>query len=331
MDEVVKHLANIVPEIKVVRAHGQMSASELDEIMNDFYDGKFDVLLATTIVESGLDIPSANTIVIHKADMFGLAQLYQLRGRVGRSNTRAYAYLTLPPKRIPTKEATKRLEVMQSLDSLGAGFSVASHDMDIRGFGNLVGEQQSGQVREVGIELYQDMLKETVDQIKKEKMAVDSIHQAVDDIGHWSPIINLGISALIPEEYISDLQLRLGLYKRISFLQSDDDVENFAAELIDRFGKFPEEVENLLDIIKVKIICKQAFIAKLDANSKGITLAFKNDSFPNPDNLINYVTKRMTKFRIRGDNKLVIMKATQDIHQRIKDVKEEVGQIIDLL
>ena len=231
LEEVAEFLAEAAPELKVARAHGQLPSSTLEDVMTAFYDGKYDVLLSTAIVESGLDIPNANTLIVHRADMFGLAQLYQLRGRVGRSKTRAYAYFTTPANQRLTEGAEKRLKVLQSLDTLGAGFSLASHDMDIRGAGNLLGEEQSGHIREVGFELYQSMLEEAVAALKG------------GDLGEtqeqWSPQISLGTAVLIPESYVSDLQLRLGLYRRLSTLEKRADIDGFAAELVDRFGELP--------------------------------------------------------------------------------------------
>ena len=228
-----------VPEVKVAVAHGQMPAQVLEDIMSAFYDGKFDVLLSTTIVESGLDIPTANTLIVHRADMFGLAQLYQLRGRVGRSKLRAYALLTLPEKKKITAQAERRLKVLQSLDTLGAGFQLASHDLDIRGAGNLLGDEQSGHIKEVGFELYQQMLEEAVTSLKA------GIAEPVAD--RWSPQIAIGTPVLIPEDYVADLSVRLALYRRLADLEQDQDIEGFGAELVDRFGPLPEEVEHLLE------------------------------------------------------------------------------------
>jgi transcription-repair coupling factor (superfamily II helicase) len=327
LHEVKEKLTALVPEIKVMVAHGQMPGHELDDIMNAFYDGKFDLLLSTTIVESGLDIPMANTIIIHRADQFGLGQLYQLRGRVGRSNLRAYAYLTLPPKRLPTKDALKRLEVMQSLDTLGAGFTVASHDMDIRGFGNMVGEEQSGHIREVGIELYQDMLKQAITQAKQET-AARKLGQAVAELEEdWSPQINLGISVLIPENYVNDLHTRLTLYRRLSNLQTREDVEGFAAELVDRFGALPEEAEHLLTIIKIKQICKQAGIEKIETGPKGAVIAFRNNHFANPEKLLDFIQKNPTTVKLRSDQKLVIMAEWKDTQARLSGISASVGSI----
>ena len=263
LEEIETFLREHVPEVSYVIAHGQMPPGELDNRMNAFYDGKFDVLLATTIVESGLDIPSANTIVVHRAEMFGLAQLYQIRGRVGRSKLRAYAYMTTKARTKLTTASEKRLKVLASLDALGAGFSLASQDLDIRGAGNLLGEEQSGQIRDVGYELYQSMLEETISKIRGGQIDVLT---SMDN--QWSPQINLGVSVLIPETYVSDLDVRLGLYRRLSNLNKKVEFEGFAAELIDRFGKLPSEVNTLLLVVRIKSVCKKAGICKLDGGPK---------------------------------------------------------------
>ncbi len=289
-----------VPEVTFVTAHGQMAAGELDDRMNAFYDGKYDVLLATTIVESGIDIPTANTMVIHRADMYGLAQLYQIRGRVGRAKTRAYAYLTTKPRMKLTPSAEKRLRVLGSLDSLGAGFTIASQDLDIRGAGNIVGEEQSGHVREVGFELYQSMLEEAIAKIR-----AGDAEGLVEEEGQWSPQINLGVPVLIPEAYVPDLDVRLGLYRRLSQLESKVDLEGFAAELIDRFGTLPREVNTLLLVVRIKTMCKRAHIAKLDAGPKGATIQFHNDKFPNPKGLVEFVQAQNGLAKVK-DNKIVV-------------------------
>jgi transcription-repair coupling factor (superfamily II helicase) len=321
---VEESLHKLIPEVKMVKAHGQMSPAELDNTMNDFYDGKYDVLLSTNIIGSGIDLPTANTIIIYKSDMFGLAQLYQMRGRVGRSKTRAYAYFTIPPKRLPSKTALKRLEVIQNIDALGAGFSVASHDMDIRGFGNMLGDEQSGQVREVGIELYQEMLREAVENAK--------ISHGKDEVDNerFSPSINLGIAVLIPEEYVSDIELRLGLYKRIANMESEEELEQMAVEMIDRFGPLPKEVSNLLDIMKIKQQCIAAGIDKIDAGPKGIILSFHNNKFKNPDALINFIAKNPLKTKIRGDQKLILLYEWASAEERLKGTKNSLENIVKL-
>ncbi|MDB2414338.1 transcription-repair coupling factor [Rickettsiales bacterium] len=324
LDEVHEKLAKLVPEVKLTRAHGQLTPNELDQTMNDFYDGHYDVLLSTNIVGSGIDLPMANTIIVYRADMFGLSQLYQMRGRVGRSKVRAYAYLTTPPKRIPGEIAMKRLEIMQNLDSLGAGFTLASHDMDIRGFGNLVGDEQSGQIKEVGVELYQAMLKEAIERAKAESTGDDESDES------FSPNINMGISVMIPEDYVSDLQLRMGLYRRIANLQENDDVEEIAVELVDRFGALPEPLHNLLEIMKIKILCIKAGVEKIDAGPKGITLKFHNDKFKNPEALITYITKNPLTTKLRGDQKLVIFKEYNSSDERLKGTRKSLENIINI-
>ncbi|MDG1287108.1 MAG: transcription-repair coupling factor [Rickettsiales bacterium] len=299
--ELKNRITDLVPEIKVIVAHGQMPASELDTLMNDFYEGKYDVLMSTSIIESGIDIPTANTLIVNRADRFGLSQLYQLRGRVGRSKTRAYAYLTLPHNKHFTANAMRRLEVMQTLDTLGAGFTVASHDMEIRGFGNLVGEEQSGQIREVGVELYQHMLEEAVQKARKDKTAEESA--AIQD---WSPQIKLGLSVLIPEEYVSDLDLRLGLYRRAGTLSSNEQIDDFALELTDRFGKSPETVEHFLETLRLKLLCREAKIERIDAGPKGIVLTFYQNKVNNPQALMEFINQHKQQIKIRADQKLVM-------------------------
>jgi len=299
LSEIEKFLAQQLPELKVRIAHGQMSPGQLDDIMNAFYDGQYDVLLSTSIVESGLDIPTANTLIVHRADMFGLSALYQLRGRVGRSKVRAYALFTLPANRLLTPQAEKRLKVLQSLDTLGAGFQLASHDMDIRGTGNLLGEEQSGHIKEVGFELYQQMLEEAVAEMKGETQAHD---------GGWAPQISVGTSVMIPENYVPDLQLRLGLYRRLSDLQSAQEIEAFAAEMIDRFGALPEEVEHLLKIVHIKFLCRQANIERLEAGPKGVVVSFRHNYFANGVGLVKWVAGQGTDAKIRPDQSIVFIR-----------------------
>ena len=297
--ELEQTLRQMLPQLKLAIGHGQMPASELDTLMQAFDDGAYDMLLSTAIVESGLDVPNANTMFIHKADRFGLGQLYQLRGRVGRGKTRAFAYLLTPPRRKLTEDAKRRLDVMHSLDTLGAGFTLASHDMDSRGFGNLVGEEQSGHVREVGIELYQQMLKEAIDDLKHAEDASISPAQ-----GSFSPQLNLGITALLPEHYVADLRLRMSLYRRLSNLHTADDIEAFAAEMIDRFGALPEEAKNLLWLMQLKLRCILAHIDRLDIGPKGILLGFHKDIFPKPEALISYIATHAARIKIRPDQRL---------------------------
>ena len=312
LHEVEDFLKTHVPEATYVIAHGQLAAGELDDRMNQFYDGKQDVLVATSIVESGLDIPTANTMIVHRADMFGLAQLYQIRGRVGRSKTRAYCYLTTKPRAPLTPQATKRLRLLGSLDNLGAGFNLASHDLDLRGAGNLLGEEQSGHITEVGYELYQQMLEDTIAKIKSGEL--QGLANIDDD---WSPQLNLGVPVMIPESYILDLDIRLGLYRRLSSLTTKVELEGFAAELIDRFGPLPKEVNTLMLIVRIKAMCKRAGISKLDAGPKGATIQFHNDKFANPGGLVDFLKAQGPAARVNG-NKIVLTGEMKTEGDRIK-------------
>jgi transcription-repair coupling factor (superfamily II helicase) len=295
LSEIHDFLKSDVPELKVAVAHGQMPATELEDIMNAFYEGRYDVLLSTTIVESGLDVPTANTLIVHRADMFGLAQLYQLRGRVGRSKVRAFALFTLPVNRTLTGMAERRLKVLQSLDTLGAGFQLASHDLDIRGAGNLLGDEQSGHIKEVGFELYQQMLEEAVAELKGDEEIADS---------GWSPQISVGTPVMIPDEYVPDLHLRLGLYRRLGEITELSDIDAFGAELIDRFGPLPLEVQHLLKIVYIKSLCRTANVEKLDAGPKGVVVQFRNREFPNPGALVGYIAKQGIMAKIRPDHSI---------------------------
>ncbi len=320
LDHVAAALSDLVPEAKLAIVHGRMNVRDLEDTMTRFYDGLFDILVSTNIIESGLDLPSVNTIFIQRADMFGLAQLYQLRGRVGRSKTRAYAYLILPPGRILTKAAEKRLEVMQTLDTLGAGFSLASHDLDIRGAGNLLGAEQSGHIREVGIELYQQMLEEAV----AEARGLDAGHSPEDD---WSPTIGIGIPVMIPETYIDDLTVRMGLYRRLAWLDGADEIEAFAAEMINRFGSLPGEVENLLQTVALKKFCRDAGIEKVEAGFKGAVLSFRNNDFANPAGLVEWITSHQGTAKLRPDHKLVFMREWDNPAERLEGVRYLVGKL----
>jgi len=299
LPDIERFLREQVPEVKFVVGHGQMGATQLEEVMSAFYDGEYDVLVSTTIVESGLDIPTANTLVVHRADMFGLAQLYQIRGRVGRSKARAFAYLTTDPVKPMTLSAERRLQVLQSLDNLGAGFQLASHDLDQRGGGNLLGDEQSGHIREVGVELYQQMLEDAVAELKEKGLG-----EHVDR--GWSPAINVGAAVLIPEAYVPDLNVRLSLYRRLSDAEQADDREALAAELIDRFGPLPDEAQQLLKIVGIKANCRRANIEKIDIGPRGAVLTLRDNSFPNPVGLVGLIQKNHAFWKIRPDQKIVV-------------------------
>ena len=321
LPKMASRLAEIVPEARTVQAHGRLSPTELERVMTEFGDGKYDILLATNIVESGLDMPAVNTLIIYRADMFGLAQLYQLRGRVGRGKQRGYAYLTWPATQRLSMAAEKRLAVMQTLDNLGAGFTLASHDLDIRGAGNLLGDEQSGHVREVGIELYQQMLEDAVANLK----AGQGRRGEAED-RDWTPQINLGLPVLIPESYVTDLPVRLGLYRRIGALAGEAEVEAMAAELTDRFGPLPPEVENLLQVVLIKHHCRQAGVEKLDAGPKGIVATFRRNNFANPAGLVNWVTAQKGLVKLRPDHKLAMVRE-MDLPTRVRAAKDMLASL----
>jgi transcription-repair coupling factor (superfamily II helicase) len=323
LEEITAFLREQVPEVKVAVAHGRMAPTELDDIMTGFYDRQYDVLLATTIIESGLDIPTANTLIVHRADMFGLAQLYQIRGRVGRSKQRAYALFTIPANKPLTDSAEKRLKVLQSLDSLGAGFTLASHDLDLRGGGNLLGEEQSGHIREVGFELYQHMLEEAVASLRSGDLDVESD-------GQWSPQINVGTSVLLPEEFIPDLQVRLGVYRRLADLPTQDELDGFAAELQDRFGRLPDEVKHLIDIVSIKLLCRTANVSSIDAGPKGAVFSFRDGKFPNPDALVQWINDQGSRAKIRPDMKLVIIRTWDTPEDRLNGTRQLMQTLVKL-
>ena len=319
---VATELRELVPEIRLGMAHGRLPPTTIENTMQDFVDGKFDVLLSTNIVESGLDIRNANTMVIHRADMFGLAQLYQLRGRIGRGKMRAYAYLTVPPGRALNEAAAKRLEVMQTLDTLGAGFQLASHDLDIRGAGNLLGEEQSGHIREVGIELYQQLLEEAVAAARGRSQEAEK--------AEWSPQINLGIPVLIPEEYVADLSVRMGLYRRLGGLSTLAEIESFGAELVDRFGKMPAEAEFLLNTVALKLHCRAAGVAKIDAGEKAVVFSFQDNKFDKPERLIGWIQKNAPLVKLRPDHRVIVQRVWKDERQRLSGVTSIVSSLAKL-
>ena len=318
-------LQKLVPELRLAIANGQMPAADLDRVMSDFYDRKLDVLMATNIIESGLDIPTANTLIVHRADQFGLAQLYQLRGRVGRSKVRGYAYFTVPANKALADTAERRLSVIQSLEGLGAGFQLASHDLDIRGAGNLLGDEQSGQIKEVGFELYNHMLEEAVAELRARHA-----QEAVDTPAEWTPQITIDAAALMPESYISDLDLRLAMYRRLAGLATPEELEGFAAELIDRFGKLPAETEQLLQLVAIKQLCRRANVAKLDAGPKGIVLAFHENRFARPERLVRLIAESRGQMKVRPDHKVVLLRETKSPVERLKVAKKLMGELAQL-
>ena len=311
--------------VRYESVNGKMKPSEIETTMNCFFDRQFDVLLATNIIESGIDLPTVNTMIIHRSDLFGLSQLYQLRGRVGRARAQGFAYLTVPDKDLLSSNALKRLKVMQTLDHLGASFTLASHDLDIRGAGNVVGEEQSGHIKEVGIELYQSLLQEAIlmEQGDREFGSSSKSHD-------WTPQINLGLSVLIPETYIPDLDLRLQIYKQIVSLDDPSGIESFILEMGDRFGPVPQETKNLLGIVGIKNECLKAGIEKIDYGPKGIVFAFYKNAFQNPDVLLSYLQQYKQYVKIRADQKLVFLMNWHDANQRIKNIRKLCKDIANL-
>ena len=311
-------LRDSVPEIKYIIAHGQMAGGVLEDIMTAFYDGQYDVLISTSIIESGIDIPSANTMIIYRADRFGLAQLYQMRGRVGRSKVRAYAYLTMPDENIATAGALQRLKILQSLDTLGAGFTLASHDLDMRGGGNPLGEEQSGHIKDLGVELYQHLLEEAVAELRSDETVKDQ---------SWSPQVNVGVAILIPESYIEDLNLRLATYRRISEVEDDVSADALAAELIDRFGALPTEVESLLKVMKIKRLCRQAHVEKVDAGPKGVVMTIRHKDISEPSIILNAITQN-SGWRLRPDQTILVKGDFEKPSPRLKGAQRAVEALI---
>jgi transcription-repair coupling factor (superfamily II helicase) len=331
LEEMEARLKILLPEIKITSAHGQMTPSTLDKIMNDFVDGKIDMLISTTIIESGIDISDANTMIIYKPEMFGLAQLYQLRGRVGRGKVRAYSYFMLDNRKKVSEDSRKKLEVMQNLDSLGIGFTIASHDMDIRGSGNLLGDEQSGHVKETGVELYQQMLLETIEELKNADPNAKPHAANEAEIEDFSVQIKLGISLLIPEDYMQDLSLRMSFYKKIATIKSDEDQENLINEMTDRFGKIPVEIINLMEVAKLKWSCKKVAVERVEAHPEGILIGFKDNKFANPDKLLQTVFSSKNKIRIHAGQKVLFVCDVKTAAAKIKSALDVILQLQKLI
>lgn len=334
-------LTRQIPEVKIEVAHGQMAPSALDKIMNDFYDGKFDVLLSTTIIESGIDVASANTMIIHKAEHFGLAQLYQLRGRVGRGKVRGYCYFTTQVNKL-SEIAKKKMQVLQTLDALGAGFSIASHDLDLRGSGNILGDEQSGHIRETGVELYQSMLNDAIKRLKQSGLPrfthndnTPSLREggdntAIQEIEDYSVQIKLGISLLIHEDYIPDLSTRMQFYKRIGNISNQEEQEQISIEVIDRFGKLPTEIENLLQVAYLKNLCKKVNIEKLESTSQGILISFKNNHFEKSEKLLEMVFSSKNQVKLQG-HKILFLSHNKSDQEKLKSALVAINKIYSLV
>ena len=315
-------ISTLIDNAFISSVHGRMSSNEIENTMIDFYEGKCNILIATSIIENGLDIPNANTIFIYNADMFGLGQLYQLKGRVGRSDKRAYAYYLLSNKRTMTSNAEKRLYAIQSLEGLGAGFSLAAHDLDIRGAGNLLGDEQSGQIKEVGVSLYQQLLNEAVSDLK-------GITKSKKNI---LPQINIQAPALIPENYILDLSVRLQTYRRLGNLKENNEFESFGIELIDRFGAIPKELNYLIKVMKIKLNCEGAGIQRIDSGINGATLEVINNGYIDPEKFIGWLKSSIYDVKIRTDQKINISYKWNSIEERLdilEDITLQIKNLID--
>ncbi|MEM7072065.1 MAG: transcription-repair coupling factor [Pseudomonadota bacterium] len=321
-----ERLRGLVPDLRILIAHGAMREQELEQVMGNFIAGQADLLLATNIVESGLDVARANTMIVHRSDLFGLAQLHQLRGRIGRTNIRAYCYFTITPDREIATIAKRRLETIQTLDSLGAGFTLASHDMDLRGAGNLLGAEQSGHMREIGAELYMRMLSDAVDahQSSDSQSAGRSQEEGRPS---WSPTLNLGATVMIPPSYVRDVTLRMALYRRLSMLENRDELDAFEQELEDRFGQLPGAVHQLISVIVIRNLCYKAGIERIDAGQRGAVLTFYKNRFANPKGLVEFMQKQGARVRLNSDHRLTVMADWQVLQQRIKGVTKLVDRL----
>ncbi len=311
IERVAEQLAEIVPEATIRVAHGQMPERELERIMLDFYHRRFNLLLCTTIIESGIDVPTANTMLIDRADRLGLAQLHQLRGRVGRSHHRAYAYLLAPPPKALTAEAAKRLEAIESLEDLGAGFALASHDLEIRGAGELLGDDQSGQIHEVGFQMYLDLLERAVADLKAGR------EPALDRPLHDGVEVELGVAALLPEDYLPDVHQRLTLYKRLAGCRDEDAVDALQVEMIDRFGLLPDAARNLLTVTRLKLRAKRLGLRKLEAGTAGGRLVFGADARVDPLQLVGLVQRDPELYTLDGGDRLRFRAVLPDVAARV--------------
>ncbi|MFZ1221881.1 MAG: transcription-repair coupling factor, partial [Dokdonella sp.] len=321
IEKTARELEALVPDARVRIAHGQMPERELEQVMLDFYRQRFNVMVCTTIIESGIDVPSANTIVINRADKFGLAQLHQLRGRVGRSHHRAYAFLIVPDARSITVDAEKRLEALASLEDLGAGFTLATHDLEIRGAGELLGEEQSGQIEEVGFSMYRDMLDRAVRALKSGKVPdfdLTSEHEAE---------IALHVAALIPDDYLADVNARLTLYKRISSAADEDALRDLQVEMVDRFGLLPDQVKNLFALTELKLLATPLGIRKLELGANGGRVVFNAKPSIDPLTVIRMIQTLPKVYALDGQDKLKIKLQLEGTSERMRVAREIIGAL----
>ncbi|MCW9055437.1 MAG: helicase-related protein, partial [Gammaproteobacteria bacterium] len=321
IEKICKQIEELVPEARVEYAHGQMRERELEQVMLDFYHQRFNILVATTIIESGIDIPSANTIIINRADKLGLAQLHQIRGRVGRSHHRAYAYLITPPASVMTKDAIKRLEAIESLEDLGVGFTLATHDLEIRGAGELLGDEQSGQIHEIGFSLYTELLDRAVKALKAGKIP------DLDKPLHHGTEIDLSIPALLPDDYVYDIHTRLIMYKRLSGAESKEQLDELRVELIDRFGLLPEPAKNLFEITALKIATNDLGVKKIDASAQGARIVFEDNANIDPTKLIKLIQTQPDKYRFNGKDTFNIIGQMDDCAKRIRIIQSTLQQL----
>jgi len=321
IDKIAHDLQKWVPEARIGIAHGQMRERELEQVMVDFYHRRFNVLVATTIIESGIDIPSANTIIIHRADKFGLAQLHQLRGRVGRSHHQAYAYLLIPPRKMLTSDAIKRLEAITAYENLGIGFTLATHDLEIRGAGELLGKNQSGQMQEVGFSLYMELLSKAVHSLKSGQ------NPNFETINNQGTEIELQIPALIPAAYLGDVHLRLQCYKRIASAKSENELDEIQVEMIDRFGLLPDAAKNLFYLNALKRRAEQLGITKIEANSKGGKLEFNDKPSIDPMHLIQLIQTESHRYKLEGSHRLRFTLEPHDAKERMQKIEQLLDKI----
>lgn len=321
MDRLIRELAELVPDAQIQKAHGQMRESELEQIMLDFYHARFNVLVSTTIIENGIDLPNANTIIINRADKLGLSQLHQLRGRVGRSHHRAYAYMIIPPEGIMTKDAKKRIDAIQSSADLGAGFSLSTHDMEIRGAGELLGDNQSGEIQEIGFTLYTELLDNAVNAIKSGKQP--ELEQRIDS----GPEIDLHASALIPDDYLPDVHTRLVLYKRIASTQNADELRDLQIEMIDRFGLLPDSTKCLFGISEIKQHAQRIGVSKVDFAKSNGRIQFTNEPSIDPAKIIELIQTQPQVFQLDGPQKLRFSKKLDTTEEKVEFILELINSI----
>lgn len=322
IDKVARELQELIPEARVSVGHGQMRERDLERVMSDFYHKRFNIMVCTTIIETGIDIPSANTIIIHRADKFGLAQLHQLRGRVGRSHHQAYAYLLTPDKRSMTSDAVKRLEAIASAEDLGAGFTLATYDMEIRGTGELLGDEQSGQIQTIGFSLYMDMLDRAVKAIRQGKQP--DIDSALDDVID----VNLRIPALIPSDYLPDVHTRLVMYKRLAGAESEESLRELHVEMIDRFGLLPEQAKNLIRVTQIKLKAQQIGVTKLEAGARSGRIEFSSETNVDPFTIVQLVQSKPHIYRLEGANQLKFTQDMESTEHRLQAVDELLNHLI---